>query len=295
MVRRLRVATRSSPLALAQTALAIEALVAALPGWRMEQVPLTTAADSRPHVPISELGDKGVFTSRLEAALLSGEADIAVHSLKDLPVAFDPRFIIAAYLAREDPRDLLIASEGRGLVDLEPGAVLGTSSLRRSAQLRQVRPDLEFRPIRGNVESRLAKVAGGEFDAVVLAAAGLHRLQFDVSAAEYLDPATCTPAPGQGTIVIQALADSNLLDHMRAVSVPSSETSAMIERSVAAALGADCTNAFGALASFASGTIHVHGFLADGSASARVALDGPDPAMLTRAVVDALRNGLDGQ
>ena len=170
--------TRASTLARAQTDLVAALLVAARPGLECSTRVISTAGDRTQETgePLPEIGGKGLFTAELERALLDGEIDVAVHSLKDLPTEDAPGIVVGAVTAREDVRDCLVARAAVSLVELPPGAVVGTSSLRRAAQLAALRPDLEIRSIRGNVDTRIRKVEEGEYDAVVLAAAGVRRL-----------------------------------------------------------------------------------------------------------------------
>jgi hydroxymethylbilane synthase len=202
----LRLGTRRSALAMAQAGLVAEALRAK--GCAVELVGITTHGDrsARAGTPLSESGGVGVFVAELRNRLLDGDVDIAVHSLKDLPTAPADGLTVAAFPAREDPRDALVCRGGLSLARLPAGAVVGTGSPRRAAQLRVARADLDVRPIRGNVDTRLRKVSDGEFDAVVVAAAGLARLGRLGEASELLDPDVMTPAPGQGALAVECRA-----------------------------------------------------------------------------------------
>lgn len=233
---------------MAQTELAKVALEAALPGCQVSLVLIRSEADVRPEEPIDQFGDKGVFTSRVEQALLDGRADIAVHSLKDVPVRGTSDLLIGAFLKRDDPWDVLVSRDGQRLGELPLGATIGTGSLRRQVQLREVRRDLSFRQIRGNVDTRLRKLDQGQVDALVLAAAGLERLGLSANISEYLDPDTCVPAPGQGIVALQARRGSAFLDLLRSVNDVEAELAARLERRLGEAVGADCNSAFGALA-----------------------------------------------
>jgi len=207
-VRPLRIATRKSALAVAQTTLAANALVSANPGLTYELVTMTTEGDRRLDKSLASFGGKGVFIKELEVALLEGRADIAVHSLKDMPAEVLPEFRLAAVLKREDPRDAFIAREGADgvhFMDLPSGARVGTGSIRRVVQLKALRPDLEFVPIRGNIQTRLSKL--DELDGVVLAAAGLKRMGLADQVTEYFDTDKVLPASGQGILAIETLAD----------------------------------------------------------------------------------------
>jgi hydroxymethylbilane synthase len=202
VTRTLRIGTRGSKLALAQTGTVADALRAA--GERVELVVISTAGD-RSDRPVSEIG-VGAFTSALREALVSGEIDVAVHSYKDLPTAPDPRLVLAAVPAREDPRDALVARDGLTLGELPPGSTVGTGSPRRAAQLEALGLGLRVLPIRGNVDTRLAKVTSGELDAVVLARAGLARLGLLDAVTEVLDPLQMLPAPAQGALAVECRA-----------------------------------------------------------------------------------------
>ena len=203
-MNKLRIATRKSALAVAQTTLAADAL-----GVPYELVTMTTEGDRRLDKSLASFGGKGVFIKELEVALLEGRADIAVHSLKDMPAEVMPEFKLAAVLKREDPRDAFIARggvNGTKFMDLPSGARVGTGSIRRVVQLKALRPDLEYVPIRGNIQTRLSKLE--ELDGVVLAAAGLKRMGLADQVTEYFDTEKVLPASGQGILAIETLADN---------------------------------------------------------------------------------------
>ena len=205
---KLRVATRKSALAMAQTTMVAEAVVAANPGLTYELVSMTTEGDRRLDKSLASFGGKGVFIKELEVALLEGRADIAVHSLKDMPAEVLPEFKLAAVLHREDPRDAFVARggvDGIKFMDLPAGSRIGTGSIRRVVQLKALRPDLEYVPIRGNIQTRLSKLA--ELDGVVLAAAGLKRMGLADQITEYFSPEQMLPASGQGILAIETLND----------------------------------------------------------------------------------------
>ena len=203
MIMGLRVATRKSALALAQTKLIADAT-----GESYELVPMTTEGDRRLDRTLASFGGKGVFIKELEVALLEGRADIAVHSLKDMPSEVMPEFRLAAVMKREDPRDAFIARggvDGLKFMDLPSGARIGTGSIRRVVQLKSLRPDLEYVPIRGNIQTRLSKLE--ELDGVVLAAAGLKRMGLADRVTEYFDTDMVLPASGQGILAVETLKD----------------------------------------------------------------------------------------
>ena len=208
----LRIATRKSALAVAQTKLVADALVSANPGLAYELVPMTTEGDRRLDKSLASFGGKGVFIKELEVALLEGRADIAVHSLKDMPAEVLPEFKLAAVMRREDPRDAFIAKGGATgikFMDLPAGARVGTGSIRRVVQLKALRPDIEYVPIRGNIQTRLSKL--DDLDGVVLAAAGLKRMGLADQVTEYFDTDKVLPASGQGILAIETLNRSSLV------------------------------------------------------------------------------------
>jgi hydroxymethylbilane synthase len=291
----LRLATRGSALALAQSRLVVEGLHAAWPELRVELVTVVTEGDRRRDVPAASLGGKGIFTAAVQQAVLDGRADLAVHSAKDLPAAQVPGLVLAAVPRRADPRDVLVGrSRLTGLDDLGPGARVGTGSPRRVALLHWLRPDLELVPIRGNVDSRVRRVHGGELDAVVLAAAGLRRLGLAGEAAVPLDPEAFIPAPGQGTLAVEAREDdTRALGLLSALTHRPSRVALRAERSFLRRLGGSCTLPAGALARPTdAGPLEIQGFLSglDGKGLVRERLRGPadDPEGLGRALADRL-------
>lgn len=262
-VTRLRFATRSSQLALTQTRLAAEALAASGAEIEAETIEISTEGDRDRETPLTVLGGRGVFVVAVEEALLSGEADVAVHSLKDVPAELPPGLTLAAFLPREDARDALVASGGRRLAELPPGARIGTSSRRRAALLRALRPDLVAAEIRGNVDTRLRKVADGEYDGVLLAAAGLRRLgRFD-EVTQLFEELEFPPAPGQGTIVLQCREDdAATIALLSAVDDAGSRVAAEAERGFLDALGAGCSLPIGAFAQLSDGLLTLRGMIA---------------------------------
>ena len=213
MADKLRIATRKSALAMAQTTMVAEAIVKANPGLEYELVSMTTEGDRRLDKSLASFGGKGVFIKELEVALLEGRADIAVHSLKDMPAEVLPDFKLAAVLHREDPRDAFIARggvDGQKFMELPSGARIGTGSIRRVVQLKALRPDLEYVPIRGNIQTRLSKLS--ELDGVVLAAAGLKRMGLADQVTEYFGTEQMLPASGQGILAIETLASRKALN-----------------------------------------------------------------------------------
>ena len=238
---RIRIATRKSELALWQAAHVADALRRLPDVTAVELVPLTTRGDRILDRDLSKVGGKGLFIKELEVAMRAGDADIAVHSMKDVPAEMPEGFCIAALLERANPFDALVSNEASAVADLPRGATVGSSSLRRHAQLKALRPDLEVRSLRGNVNTRLAKLDGGEYAAIVLACAGLERLGLGNRIKEQISPEHMLPATAQGVIGIECLADRgdlrtvlSMLDH------PATVLTTAAERSVARFLGASC-------------------------------------------------------
>ena len=199
----LRIATRESPLALWQAEYVKSRLEAAHPGIRIELLPMTTRGDQILDSPLSRVGGKGLFIKELELALLDGRADLAVHSMKDVPMEFPEGLGLAVICEREDCRDAFVSNKHANLSDLPQGAIVGSSSLRRQCQLRAIRPDLVIRDLRGNVNTRLRKLDAGEFDAIILASAGLIRLGMQPRIRQYLPPEISLPAGGQGAVGVE--------------------------------------------------------------------------------------------
>ncbi|PSR22250.1 MAG: hydroxymethylbilane synthase [Sulfobacillus acidophilus] len=242
----IRIATRSSQLAIAQA----EAVAAVLQkeGHTTELVPIETQGDQVLDRQLHEIGRKGIFTQELETALLTNQVDLAVHSLKDLPTVLPPGLVIGAYALPEDRRDVLI-SGGDSLATLSAGACVGTSSLRRMAFLKAIRPDLRVVPVRGNVQTRLQKWSNGQADALVLAAAGLVRLGWSDRITEYLDPQVMVPSPGQGVLAIEIASHrDDVKPLMQRLNDSNSQVLAQAERAVLAEMGSNCQLPLGAYA-----------------------------------------------
>jgi len=260
---RLRVGTRASRLALWQTDYVIARLQEAWPGLTVERVPIRTLGDRVTNVPLPRIGDKGLFTRELEDGLRDRTIDLAVHSLKDLPTAPPAGLVIAAVLEREDPRDALVALRATTLDALPSGASLGTSSLRRRAQVLGRRPDLALQDLRGNVPTRLEKVLRGELDAAVLALAGLRRLGLDRHAVQVLDSDVLLPAPGQGAMAVQTREDPRLLRLLAPLDHRATRLATTAERALLAVLEGGCHVPVGALAAGdAEGQLHLDGLVA---------------------------------
>ncbi|MCL6575606.1 hydroxymethylbilane synthase [Kyrpidia sp.] len=291
----LRIGSRKSALAMTQTRWVIEQWQKRVPGLSAEVVPMTTRGDQVLHLPLSRVGGKGLFVEEIERALLKKRIDAAVHSLKDLPAQLAPGTVVGAVPRREDPRDAVITRDGRPFDDLPSGARVGTSSLRRVAQLRRYRPDLAFIPLRGNVDTRLRKLAAGEVDAVVLAAAGLVRLGLGDRITEYLSPEICLPAVGQGALAVQCReADEDTRRSLASVEDAAARRTVEAERTCLAALEGGCQVPIGALAEIRDGHIRLAAMVArpDGSELFRVVVQGEDPAEVgRRAAADLVELG----
>lgn len=247
--RRLRVGTRASRLALWQTDAVIDALRARWPGLPVERVAISTLGDRVIDVPLPRIGDKGIFTRELEDGLRGGTIDLAVHSLKDLPAEQPHGLALAAVLERDDPRDALVASSPTGVAIMAPGSRVGTSSLRRRAQLLAARPDLDVRDLRGNVPTRVDTVLRGDLDAAVLAMAGLQRLDLSGHVREILSPQVMLPAPGQGAMAVQVRADdASALALLATLDHTPTRLSTSAERALLCHLEGGCQVPVGALA-----------------------------------------------
>ncbi|MDA8345222.1 MAG: hydroxymethylbilane synthase [Thermaerobacter sp.] len=273
----IRIASRRSPLARAQAELAAKTLHERYAHLDISFITIETEGDRRQSAPLVEIGGKGVFTQEIEQMLRRDEADLAVHSLKDLPTTLPRGLRIVAALPREDPRDVLVTRDGKRLRDLPPGACIGTSSPRRQAQLRLWRPDLRVEGVRGNVGTRLRKLGEGEVDGLVMAAAGLLRAGEGSRIAEYLDPEEMLPAPAQGVIAFEARsARKDLRDFLRAISDRAARRASSAERAFLAGLGSGCAVPIGALAEVQGRTIRLRAgvFATDGSAALRTEVVG---------------------
>ncbi|GIW16740.1 MAG: porphobilinogen deaminase [Tepidiforma sp.] len=272
----LRLGTRGSQLALAQARLVADRLEAAAPGLAVELVTIATAGDRDQATPLAAGERPGWFTTAIQEALQRGEVDIAVHSLKDLPTRRPQGLVIAAVPLREDPRDALVSRTGAPLRSLPPGAVVGTGSPRREAQLRELRPDLDIRPIRGNVETRIRKVREGEYDAAVVALAGLRRLGLEAEAAEIFGFEELLPAPGQGALAVECRADDARARGLLArIDDPAVRLAVTAERSFLAAIEGGCSFPAAAYAEHFGTTLKLHALVASGGRIVRSKMGGP--------------------
>ncbi len=276
-MRHIRLGTRGSKLALWQANWVKGELQACFPEVEVELVVIRVESDRQPDVPITAMNSRGIFVRDIELALLEGRIDAAVHSLKDLPSEDAAGLEIAATSPREDPRDALLTTDGRGLQELRSGAAVGTSSLRRSALVREARRDVSVQPIRGNIDTRLRKLHDGEYDAVVMAVAALNRLEERVPAL-LLPAQTWVPAVAQGIIGVQARVDDReTKELLSAVSDSESMLCARVERSFLHSLGGGCSVPVGGLATVSDGTVTLSGFVGspDGERALRVAQTAP--------------------
>lgn len=295
----LRIASRNSPLAMWQANFVKSSLLQAHPGLEVEILGFTTTGDRLLHSPLARLGGKGLFVKELERAMLDGEADIAVHSMKDVPAQFPDGLALAVICEREDPSDALVSNEYGSLAELPQQAVVGTSSLRRQCQLKCLRPDLRLADLRGNVGTRLGKLDEGQYDAIILASAGLIRLQLEQRISARLSIAECMPAAGQGAIGVECRAGDETTRELLAC-LHHEETAARVaaEREVTLALDGGCELPIAAHARLKAGQLHLQALVgnADGSEIVRSEQDGPDaaPRELGRKVAaELLERGAD--
>ncbi|NIP13415.1 MAG: hydroxymethylbilane synthase [Pseudomonadales bacterium] len=288
---RLVIATRQSQLALWQANFVSARLREAHPDLTVELHGMTTRGDKWLSSPLAKVGGKGLFIKELEEALASGAADVAVHSVKDVPAELPQGFAMPVIAYREDPRDVLVTREGVTLAGLPAGARIGSSSLRRQAQLLAERPDLVVEPIRGNVDTRLRKLDDGEYDAVVLAAAGLARLGLSDRASEYLATEVCLPAAGQGALGIECRAgDDRVLSLLEPLEDAEVAACVAAERTVSAVLRADCTAPLAAHARPAGEGVVLQSRLAssDGRRILEARGEGTDPLAVGESVAASL-------
>jgi hydroxymethylbilane synthase len=275
---KITIGTRGSALARWQAAHVARALQDAHPGLQVEEKIIVTEGDRVQTGPVIDLGGKGVWVKEIEAALLDGTIDVAVHSLKDVPAELAPGLALVAIPPRADPRDALVSRSGAGLRDLPPGSVVGTSSLRRVCQVRALRGDLRVEVLRGNVDTRLRKVAEGVVDAGVLACAGLDRLELAGRITERLSIDQMLPAIGQGALAIEArAADSRVGALTRALSDPAAEVTVAAERALLAGLGVGCRTPVAGHAVLRDGRVLLRGLVGrpDASEMVREDLEGP--------------------
>ena len=296
---RVKIATRQSLLALWQAEHVRDRLQQLYPGLTVELVPMTTRGDQILDRSLAKIGGKGLFIKELEVAMEAGEADLAVHSCKDVPMALPDGFTLAAMLVREDPRDALLTPRGSGISALDglaANAVVGTSSLRREAQLRERFPHLQVQPLRGNVDTRIAKLDRGEYAAIILAAAGIKRLGWADRISGLLAPEQSLPAVGQGAVTIEIeSARADLMALLTPLDHADTAHCVRAERAVSAALGGSCQVPLAAHGTLRGDQIELRGLVAspDGKQVVRASMSGPrsDPEALGFALAEKLRGG----
>ena len=274
----LRIATRKSQLALWQAEYVARMLQAAHPGLQVELLKMTTQGDKILDTPLAKVGGKGLFVKELEVGMLEGRADIAVHSMKDVPVELPEGLHLPVICPREDPRDAFVSNTIASLTDLPQGARVGTSSLRRQCQLRALRPDLQILDLRGNVNSRLQKLDDGHYDAIILAAAGLKRLGFEARIREALAPEVSLPAIGQGAVGIECrVADAEINELLAPLHDLKTARRVQAERAMNARLQGGCQVPIGGYAEIEHGILLLRGLVGapDGSEIVRGEIAGP--------------------
>ncbi|HAS3649076.1 TPA: hydroxymethylbilane synthase [Vibrio cholerae] len=274
----IRIATRQSPLALWQANYVKDALMAAHPGLQVELVTMVTRGDVILDTPLAKVGGKGLFVKELEIAMLEGRADLAVHSMKDVPVDFPDGLGLVTICEREDPRDAFVSNTYAKIEDLPSGAIVGTCSLRRQCQLKAARPDLVIKELRGNVGTRLSKLDAGEYDAIILAAAGLKRLELESRIRSFIEPEQSLPAVGQGAVGIECRVNDQ---RVRALLAPlnHADTADRVrcERAMSLTLQGGCQVPIGSYALLEGDTIWLRALVGepDGSQIVRGEIRGP--------------------
>jgi len=273
-----RIATRQSPLALWQAHYVQQRLMAAHPGLQVELVPMVTKGDIILDTPLAKVGGKGLFVKELELAMLENRADLAVHSMKDVPVAFPEGLGLVTICEREDPRDAFVSNHYNSLDELPQGAVVGTSSLRRQSQISERRPDLVIRSLRGNVGTRLSKLDAGEYDAIILATAGLKRLDLEARIRQPLPAEISLPAVGQGAVGIECrLDDHELIGLLQALNHDDTAVCVKAERAMNTRLEGGCQVPIGSFAVLEGDDLWLRGLVGapDGSVMVRGERRGP--------------------
>ncbi len=293
----LRIATRKSRLALWQAEFVKSQLASAHPGLQIELVGMTTRGDQWLSAPLSEIGGKGLFIKELETAIADGRADVAVHSMKDVPAELPVGFVLPVIGYRSEVRDVLVSPRVRSVVELPHGARVGSSSLRRQAQLLARRPDLVVAPVRGNVNTRLDKLDAGEYDALLLAGTGLQRLGLADRIREFLSLEDSLPAAGQGALGVECSARrTDVIELLRPLNDPVVSRCVRAERAVSRHLGADCSLPIAAYAIEVAGDLQMRALIANGAGTRvlRCAVSGADPdALGAQAATELRRQGAD--
>lgn len=290
-MRQFAAGTRQSSLALTQSTWVVKQLESLQPGISIQMEKIVTKGDRILDVTLSKVGGKGLFVKEIEQALLDGTIDFAVHSMKDMPAELPEGLMIVAVPEREDPRDVLISRDGRTFSELPKGAKVGTSSLRRAAQLKHARPDLEIVSLRGNIDTRLRKLEEEGLDAIVLAAAGLSRMGWLERATERLSVDICIPAVGQGALAIQCRSDdSEMRQLLSAMDHLPTRQEVTAERTLLGELNGGCQVPIGAYAEYRDGLLSLRGMVGtpDGSVLLKEFAEGEQPAELGRQVAEKL-------
>lgn len=276
--RKLVIATRASRLALWQAYHVRDLLLKLYPDCDVSLLEMTTRGDQILDRSLSKVGGKGLFVKELENALLDGRADLAVHSLKDVPVELTLPFSLAVILERDDPRDAFVSNQYATLADMPAGAVVGTSSLRRESQIRAAYPHLQVKPLRGNLDTRLGKLDKGEFDAIILAAVGLRRLGLESRIRSCIEPEQSLPAAGQGALGIEIMADrADLAQWLAPLQCAQSAARAQAERAVSRVLGGSCQVPLAAFAQLEGDIIRVDALVAEPDGSQVISAQGRAP------------------
>lgn len=295
-MKRIKIGTRGSTLALRQTAWVRERIAQRHPDLHIEVIRIKTAGDRITDVPLAQVGGKGLFVKEIEEALLRGEINLAVHSMKDVPSELPSGLHLGAVTEREDPRDALISREARGLRELPSAARIGTSSLRRGAQLLGINPDWEIVPLRGNLDTRIKKLKTENLDAVIVAAAGVRRMGLNDTVTEYLPPEVMLPAVGQGALGIECLQEGEINTLIALLNHPESATAVAGERAFLRRLGGGCQVPIAAYGQVRGGGIVMRGLVArlDGSHLFRAEAQGTDPEGVgTQLAEDLLTQGAE--
>ncbi len=288
---RIKVGTRGSKLALRQTEEVLKMMGDLDPGLTFEVVVIRTTGDRVQDSPLSKIGSKGLFVKEIEEALLRGEIDMAVHSMKDLPTTLPPGLTIGAIPKRLDPRDVLISRDGSPLEDLPEGCLIGTSSLRRRVQIKGILPGCEVIPLRGNLDTRIRKLKEGRCDAIVVALSGLLRLEIKDVKFQVLPEDLMIPAPGQGALAVECRSDWPLRDVLCGLNDPKSSREVLCERAFLEEMGGGCQVPLGALAREEGGQIVLRAMVAEveGGRILRGEERGTDPVVLGRALARRLK------
>jgi hydroxymethylbilane synthase len=289
-VKRIRIGTRGSVLALRQTAWLGERIAQRYPALHIEVVRIKTTGDNITDVPLAQVGGKGLFVKEIEEALLRGEIDLAVHSMKDVPSELPSGLHIGAITEREDPRDVLVSRNGEGLRELPSEARIGTASLRRGAQLLGINPRWEIVPLRGNLDTRIKKLEKGNLDAVIVAAAGIRRMGLEDKVTEYLSPEVMLPAVGQGALGIECRCEDAVNDLTAFLNHPESAIAVEGERAFLCRLEGGCQVPIAAYGQVQGGGIFIRGLVArlDGSHIFRAETQGDDAETAGRRLAEAL-------